>query len=256
LVSAPDTHPSLSPDQGWTIVIARWRRAEPALVEVFVQRPHVTGPKELAHLVRATGVSDPRVLEAIEAVPRAGFVPAAHVDRAYRDEPIPIPHGQVTTQPSLVAGMLEALGLRGGERVLEVGTGHGFQTALLARLAGQVVSVERLAELAEAARRNLERHGVTNVQVLVGDGGAGVPERAPFDAIVVSAAFTSVPRPLAEQLAGGGRLVQPIGPGGSDEVTLFERGRTGIERRRAVTLAHFVRLYGAHGFGLDRGAER
>jgi protein-L-isoaspartate(D-aspartate) O-methyltransferase len=207
-------------------------------------------------MVRATGVSDARVLEAIAAVPRAGFVPAAHADRAYRDEPIPIPHGQVTTQPSLVAGMLEALGLRGGERVLEVGTGHGFQTALLARLAGQVVSVERFADLAEAARRNLERHGATNVEVLVGDGGAGVPERAPFDAVVVSAAFTSVPRPLADQLAEDGRLVQPMGTGGNDDVTLFERGHAGLERKRTVTLAHFVRLYGAHGFGLDRGAER
>lgn len=206
------------------------------------------GPEELARLVRAAGVRDPRVLEALEAVPRAAFVPAARRELAYSDEPIRIPGGQVTTQPSLVARMLEALALEGDERVLEVGTGHGFQTALLARLAAAVVSVERLPDLAAAARRNLERQGIAGVDVRVGDGSAGCPERAPFEAIVVSAAFTSVPGPLAEQLASGGRLVQPVGPGGYEEVVLFERRDEALERRRTLTLAHFVKLYGAHGF--------
>jgi protein-L-isoaspartate(D-aspartate) O-methyltransferase len=207
-----------------------------------------TGPEELARVVRATGVRDERVLEAIASVPRAAFVPADRVDRAYRDEPIPIPHGQVTTQPSLIARMLEALGLEGAERVLEVGTGYGLQTALLARLVAAVVSIERLADVAEVARRNLERQGVRNAEVLTGDGSAGVPERAPFDSIVVSAAFTSVPEPLTDQLVDGGWLVQPMGHGGHDEVVLFERGPAGISRRASVTPAHFVRLYGAHGF--------
>jgi protein-L-isoaspartate(D-aspartate) O-methyltransferase len=207
-----------------------------------------TGPEELARLVRATGVRDARVLQAIASVPRAAFVPPDHVHLAYRDEPIRIPHGQVTTQPSLVARMLEALALEGGERVLEVGTGYGFQTAMLAQLAAEVVSLERFADLADAARRNLERQGITGVDVLVADGSAGCPERAPFEAIVVSAAFTSVPQPLAEQLGEGGRLVQPVGPGGHDEVVLFERGAGGLERARTVTPAHFVKLYGAHGF--------
>jgi protein-L-isoaspartate(D-aspartate) O-methyltransferase len=210
-----------------------------------------SGSIELAHLVRAVGVRNARVLAAIEAVPRAGFVPAADTGRAYWDEPIPIPHGQVTTQPSLVAVMLEALALRGGERVLEVGTGYGFQTALIARLASEVVSVERFADLAETARRNLARQGVINADVLVRDGSSGVPERAPFDAVLVSAAYPTVPRPLIDQLAEGGRLVQPIGEGGHDEVTLFERGPAGLESRRSVIPAHFVRLYGAHGFGPD-----
>jgi protein-L-isoaspartate(D-aspartate) O-methyltransferase len=207
-----------------------------------------TGPEQLAKLVRAAGVRDRRVLKAIAEIPRAEFVASDSVDRAYDDEPLPIPRGQVTTQPSLVARMLEALKLEGSERVLEVGTGYGFQTALLGRLASDVVSIERFADVAETARQNLERHGARNVEVLVGDGSAGAPERAPFDAIVVSAAFTSVPQPLADQLAFGGRLVQPVGPGGQDLVVVFERGEDGIERKADVTWAHFVKLYGAHGF--------
>jgi protein-L-isoaspartate(D-aspartate) O-methyltransferase len=209
------------------------------------------GPKRLAQRVHAKGIRDQRLLRAIASVPRAGFVPPAYSGRAYRDEPIPIGHDQVTTQPSLVAAMIQALTLQGSERVLEVGTGHGFQTALLARLAGRVFSIERFADLAQAARRNLDRHGIRNAVVVVGDGTAGFPEQARFDAIVVSAAFTSVPEPLGAQLQDGGRLVQPIGRGGADEVTLFERRGDGLERRAGVTPAHFVKLYGDHGFTLD-----
>jgi protein-L-isoaspartate(D-aspartate) O-methyltransferase len=207
-----------------------------------------TGPRELARLVRAAGVIDARVLDAIGSISRAAFVPAGQVDCAYRDEPIPIPNGQVTTQPSLVARMLEALALEGRERVLEIGTGYGFQTALLARLARKVISMERFADLAAAARDNLESQDIRGVEILVGDGSGGLPSRAPFDAVLVSAAFTRVPAPLVEQLGEGGRLVQPVGPGGHDEVVLFERGRDGLERTQSVTPARFVRLYGVHGF--------
>jgi protein-L-isoaspartate(D-aspartate) O-methyltransferase len=206
------------------------------------------GPQRLAELVEAKGIRDQRLLRAIVTVPRAGFVPRMYGGRAYRDEPIPIGHDQVTTQPSLVAAVLEALALKGHERVLEVGTGHGFQTALLARLARRVFSIERLADLAQAARRNLEHHQIRNAVVVVGDGTEGFAEEAPFDAIVVSAAFTSVPDPLVAQLRDGGRLVQPIGRGGADEVTLFERQGGELERRASVTGAHFVKLYGDHGF--------
>jgi protein-L-isoaspartate(D-aspartate) O-methyltransferase len=199
-------------------------------------------------VARAKGVHDPRLLEAIASLPRAEFVPPEHAEQAYGDRPIPIPHGQVTTQPSLVAAMVEALALSGGERVLEVGTGHGYQTALLAQLADRVFSIERFADLAETARRNLARHQVRNAEVVVGDGSAGLPGHAPFDAIMISAAFTKVPEPLADQLADGGRLVQPMGSGGSEDVTLFERRGGELERRTSVTLARFVKLYGAHGF--------
>jgi protein-L-isoaspartate(D-aspartate) O-methyltransferase len=206
------------------------------------------GPERLAELARAKGVRDQRLLEAIASVPRAGFVPPGYSERAYCDAPIPIGHDQVTTQPSLVAAMLEALTLAGSECVLEVGTGYGFQTGLIARLARRAFSIERIPDLAEAARRNLARHGILNAEVAVGDGTAGLPERAPFDAIVVSAAFTSVPEPLVAQLLDGGRLVQPMGPGGRDEVTLFERRGGAIERRAMIAPARFVKLYGDHGF--------
>jgi protein-L-isoaspartate(D-aspartate) O-methyltransferase len=144
--------------------------------------------------------------------------------------------------------MVEALALTGSERVLEIGTGHGFQTAVLARLAAHVLSVERHADLAATAQANLAREGLRNVDVVVGDGSAGLPDRAPFDAILVSAAFPRVPPPLAEQLVEGGRLVQPIGRGGSEDVTLFERVGTKLVARRSVTGARFVPLVGKHGF--------
>ena len=181
-------------------------------------------------------------------VPRAEFVPPLLAERAYEDRPLPTLHDQVTTQPSLVARMVEALELTSSDRVLEIGTGFGWQTALLATLAGEVWSVERWENLAHTARAHLERHRVENVNVVVGDGSGGLPEHAPYDAILVAAAFPKVPAPLADQLTDGGRLVQPIGPGGNDEVVLFKRRGGALEQARLVTGAHFVRLYGEHGF--------
>jgi protein-L-isoaspartate(D-aspartate) O-methyltransferase len=204
--------------------------------------------EDLTREIAAAGVRDPRLLEAVRETPRANFVPPELVEHAYLDRPLPIPHGQVTTQPSLSAKMIEALGLTGSERVLEIGSGYGFQTALLACLSTFVWSIERWPDVAETARKNLARHGVENVEVIAGDGTGGLPEHAPYDAILVSAAFPSVPPPLAEQLAAGGRLVQPIGSGGQEEVVLFEKRPQGLARRRTVTGAHFVRLYGAHAF--------
>ena len=208
----------------------------------------MTQPADLVAASHAHGVRDPRLLEAIAAVPRAQFVPPDLAAHAYHDAPLPIPHGQVTTQPSLVTQMVEALELSSSDRVLEVGTGYGWETALLARLAGEVWSVERWKDIARTARMHLERHGVDNATVVVGDGSAGLPEHAPYDAILVAAAFPQVPIPLVEQLAEGGRLVQPIGLGGVDEVVLFAKRGGVLERKRLVTGAHFVRLYGEHGF--------
>ena len=205
-------------------------------------------PEDLVREIVAAGTRDPRLLAALREVMRADFVPPDLAHHAYLDRPLPIPHGQVTTQPSLVAKMIEALGLTGSERVLEVGTGYGFQTALLARLSTFVHSMERFPDVAETARANLRRCGVANVEVVVGDGTKGLPEHAPYDAILVSAAFLRVPPPLAEQLTSGGRLVQPVGPGGAEEVILFEKGPRGLVPRRNITGAHFVRLYGAHAF--------
>ena len=210
------------------------------------------GSRRLADVVRAHGVRDERLLAAIAEIPRAMFVPPKKVGAAYRDEPVPIPHGLVTTQPSLVAQMVEALELEGAEKVLEVGTGYGWQTALLARQAGTVWSIEMWPDVADAGRANLDAAGIRNAHVVVGDGTQGLPDEAPFDAIVVTAAFTSVPPPLADQLAAGGRLVQPIGPGGSDDVTLFEKRPEGLTRVRTIVPAHFVRLRGSYGFGDDR----
>jgi protein-L-isoaspartate(D-aspartate) O-methyltransferase len=191
-------------------------------------------------------VRDERVLAAIAAVPRVDFVPPEHAGGADLDAPIPIPHGQVTTQPSLVARMVEALGLGGDERVLEIGTGYGWQTALLAELAREVFSIERFGDLAETARAALS--GRENVTVVIGDGSEGLPEHAPFDAILVAAAYPNVPAPLAEQLAERGRLVQPLGPGGAEEVVLFEKRSGELHRLRSLGGAHFVRLQGTHGF--------
>ena len=198
--------------------------------------------------VIAEGVHDPELIQTLREVPRADFVPAELADQAYVDRPLPIPHGQVTTQPSLLAKMIEALRLTGSEKVLEVGTGYGFQTALLAHLARFVWSVERWPDVADTAKKNLARFGVTNVEVVVADGTEGLPEHAPFNAILVAAAFTEVPPPLAGQLALGARLVQPIGPGGHEEVILFEKGSSGLIRRGTITWAHFVRLCGKHAF--------
>jgi protein-L-isoaspartate(D-aspartate) O-methyltransferase len=200
----------------------------------------------LVETARDAGVRDERLLAAIAAVPRSRFVPTELAGQADVDAPIPIPHAQVTTQPSLVARMVEALSLTGDERVLEIGTGYGWQTALLAELAREVFSVERFADIAETARA--AHAGRENVVIVVGDGSQGLPEHAPFDSILVAAAYPSVPMPLAEQLAESGRLVQPLGPGGAEDVVLFEKRGGALRRVRSLGGAHFVRLHGRHGF--------
>jgi protein-L-isoaspartate(D-aspartate) O-methyltransferase len=213
-------------------------------------------PDDLVRVLRAEGIRDRRVLAAFRRVPRARFVPSAAAGHAYLDAPIRIPHGQVTTQPSLIARMVAALALTGTERVLEVGTGLGFQTAILARLAREVISVERFPALAEQARANLAADRLTRVTVVIGDGTLGVPEHAPYQAIVVSAAAPSVPAPLVEQLAPGGRLVHPVGPGGREEVTAFHKEAGQLVADARLTPAYFVPLVGAHGFRSQEGRDQ
>jgi protein-L-isoaspartate(D-aspartate) O-methyltransferase len=207
----------------------------------------VSSPEHLVRAARAGGVRDECVLEALRAIRREDFVPPEWTGQVYLDRPVPIAHGQVTTQPSLIAQMVEALELRGSERVLEVGTGLGFQTAILAALAAEVFSVERFPDLAEASRRNLADVGIENVVVEVGDGTLGLAHHSPFDATVVSAASPEVPPPLAEQLREGGLLVHPVGPGGDEMVASFRKKDGRLVRESDLTGAHFVRLIGEHG---------
>lgn len=181
-------------------------------------------------------------------VPRVAYVPGARAAEAQRDRPIRIGAGQFTSQPSLIALMLEALALRGDERVLEVGAGLGYQTALLAQLAAEVWGLEWLPELAQQAAANLAAQEVGNAHVEAGDGSEGMPAHAPFGAIVVAAAHPRVPPPLAAQLADGGRLIQPIGPSGHEDVALFRATDDGLVRVRSLVPARFVPLYGRHGF--------
>jgi protein-L-isoaspartate(D-aspartate) O-methyltransferase len=204
-------------------------------------------PEYLVWAAEAEGVRDPRILEALRWVRRQDFVPPEWAGRAYEDRPIPIARDQVTTQPSLVARMLDGLRLTGTERVLEVGTGLGFQTALLEALAEEVWSVERFPDLAEEARANLAAAGITGATVVVGDGTLGLPEHAPYDAILVSAAAPRVPPPLIDQLAEGARLVHPVGPGGREIVVAFRKEGSGLVEERRIVPAHFVRLVGRHG---------
>ncbi len=213
-------------------------------------------PEDLVRVLRAQGIRDRRVLAAFRAVPRAEFVPSAADCLAYVDAPIRIPHGQVPTQPSLIAALVAALELSGRERVLEVGTGLGFQTAILALLAREVVSVERFADLAEQARANLAAAGLGHVTVVVGDGTLGVPEHAPYQAIVVAAAAPRVPGPLIEQLAPGGRLVHPVGPGGHEQVTAFRKEADRLVTDSELTPARFVPLVGVHGVSIREPGGR
>ena len=212
-------------------------------------------PADLADAARAAGVQDARLLAVMARLPRAEFVPPELDRRAYLDEPVRISHDQVTTQPSLVATMVEALELAGDEKVLEVGTGYGYQTAILANLADEVWSIELWLDMTEAAHRALATQGLGNVHLIVGDGTLGLRDQAPFDAIIVTAAFPHVPPPLAGQLARRGRLVQPIGPGGREEVVLFTKDEQRLLRVRTLVPASFVRLYGEHGYPLERAAS-
>lgn len=196
--------------------------------------------------LRARGIVDERVLDAMSRVPRDEFTPERYRDQAYEDHPLPIGEGQTISQPYIVALMLEALSLTAADRVLEVGTGSGYVTALLAGLAAQVISVERHALLADEARALLTRLGYTNVSVIVGDGSQGYPECAPYSAILVSAAAAELPRALLAQLAEGGRMIVPVGPADSQQLQLI-RMQHGQPRTTLRELCRFVPLVPGQG---------
>ena len=195
--------------------------------------------------VVARGVKDPRVIEVMRRLPRHVFVDEALRDRAYGDHPLPIGEGQTISQPFIVGRMTELLRLGGREKVLEVGTGSGYQTAVLAELARRVCSIERLPRLAERARATLEALGYDNVWVRVGNGTLGWPDEAPFDRIIVTAGGPAIPPPLVQQLADGGRMVLPVGSPENQVLTIVENVGGEI-RRRAHSECKFVKLVGKY----------
>ena len=197
--------------------------------------------------LRRRGISDSRVLDAMNNVRREEFVPLDFRHRAYDDDPLPIGEGQTISQPYIVAAMTAALRLTGNERVLEIGTGCGYQAAILSFLAREVFTIESRPGLASAASARLERLGYANVHVHCGDGTLGMAEFAPFDAILVAAAAPAVPPPLLSQLAEGGRMIVPVGDAESQELQLIERNGTSFQKH-TLDACRFVPLVGNHGW--------
>ena len=202
--------------------------------------------------LRARGVRSPAVLNAMFETPREHFLDLAPPDEAYADRALPIQCGQTISQPFIVAMMTEALRLMPQDSVLEIGTGSGYQTAILARLAGHVYSVERIAELSERARERLVELGLTNVSYHVGDGTLGWPEKGPYDAIMVTAGAPTIPEPLTAQLKVGGRLVAPVGDEDRQTLVLVERTEHGTTERPLLA-CRFVKLIGAAGWAEEAG---
>jgi protein-L-isoaspartate(D-aspartate) O-methyltransferase len=203
--------------------------------------------------LRDGGITDERVLAAMGAVPREAFVPEEHRGHAYDDSALPIGCGQTVSQPWVVAAICEALGLEGEEEVLEVGTGSGYSTAVLALLARRVVSIELIEELADRARETLQRLGFANVEVLAGDGSSEITRPQSYDAVAVHAAAPSLPAPLARALRAGGRLVIPIAEGDADMLVLIRRVDDAttdepVLRRRLIAPTRFVPLIGEGGY--------
>ncbi len=201
---------------------------------------------ERRHMVetqlRARGIRDPRLLQAMAEIPRHEFVAPRYRDQAYEDHPLPIDAGQTISQPYIVALMLELLQLEPSSKVLEIGTGSGYQAAVLSQLAGHVYTVERHPELARQAAETLSRLGLTNVSVLTGDGSLGLAEQAPFDAIVVAAAAAQIPPALFEQLREGGRMIIPVGPPEAQELQLVRKqgGKAMISMREGCRFVPLI----------------
>lgn len=192
--------------------------------------------------IRARGVSDLEVLRAMASVPRHLFVPETLQGRSYEDYPLPLEHDQTISQPYIVAFMTELLELEGDEKVLEIGTGSGYQAAVLGEIAAEIYSIEIVEPLATSARKRLAELGYRNIEVRAGDGYAGWPEEAPFDAIILTAAPPAIPQPLIDQLAIGGRLIAPVGRS-DQELVLLQKTANGVERRKSIPV-RFVPMTG------------
>jgi protein-L-isoaspartate(D-aspartate) O-methyltransferase len=225
-------------------------RRTPSTAEFAAQRTEM-----VEWQLRRRGIRDQRVLEAMATVPRELFVPERHRRRAYADSALPIGHGQTISQPWIVAAICEALALTGSERVLEIGTGSGYSAAVLAMLVDEVITVERVEELAIAARQLLAEIGISKVEVVIGDGSAGLPDRAPYEAVAVHATAPSPPPTLIEQLAPGGRLVIPIATDAADMLTVFRRTEGQVDpktggglERMVIGPCRFVPLIGSEGY--------
>ena len=199
--------------------------------------------------IAARGIRDPRLLEAFRQVPREEFVSSEYGVQAYGDHPLPIESGQTISQPYIVALMIEAAGIDDGDRVLEIGAGSGYAAAVMSRVAGEVIAIERKPELAEIARQRLRRLGFGNVTIVEGDGTRGWPERAPYDAVLVAAAGSRVPQPLIDQLAIGGRLVMPVGGRGwIQQLVKVAKGADGSLETEDLGGVRFVPLIGERGW--------
>jgi len=198
--------------------------------------------------LRQRGIRDERLLAAMSKVPRHEFVSQQNWNEAYADHPIPIAEKQTTSQPYMIAAMIQAAEIKPEDRILEIGAGSGYQTALLAELASQVFAVERYASLAETAQKTLERLGYRNAKIVTGDGSLGLKEASPFDAIIVSAAAPRVPQALVEQLAVGGRLIVPVGESEQQVVQLLQKNADGSTSVRTLEGCRFVPLIGEQGF--------
>jgi len=199
--------------------------------------------------LKRRGIRDSRVLEAMTRIPRHFFVDEAQAAQAYLDSPLPIGYGQTISQPFIVAVMVEALRLQPTDRVLEIGSGSGYQTAVVASLAAEVVAVERVEPLFHKGRENLARLGFQNIHLILDDGTLGWPALAPYEAVIVAAGGPRVPQPLIDQLAPGGRLIVPVGPTKtSQKLTLVTKDRTGALSREILGDCRFVALVGHHGW--------
>jgi protein-L-isoaspartate(D-aspartate) O-methyltransferase len=207
----------------------------------------------VAHTIEARGVRDPRVLDAIRRLPRQLFIPEEQRSESYADCPLPIGCGQTISQPYIVALMTELLHLGGGEKVLEIGTGSGYQAALLAMLAGEVHTIEQHTELSQRAKKTAHQLGLSNIRFHVGDGSQGLAEQAPFDGIIVTAGAPLTPQPLLDQLSEDGRLVIPVGSRFSQDLQLWWRDGKKFEYESICPVV-FVPLRGEHGWdGVETG---